>query len=186
MTGPRALLTMVAACCALSLAQPAAARDGGDGLADEGELRLAAARVLQQDDGYAVTHGTTSVLFMDILDWAVYSRGEAPHLVGLRIVTDGLPGDMPRGLAAVLRRYLAAPAMADVEAAYRTLEEGDVIVVHDDGSGAAVSLNGRLVARSRSPELVGEIALCVKNPGRLTAATEETAMNMTADGGAVR
>lgn len=186
MAGPRALLTVVAACCALALGQPAMARDDADGSASKGDLQLAAARVLQQDDAYAVSHGTTSVLFMDILDWTVYSRGEAPRLVGLRIVNDSLPEDMPRGLEAVLARYLAPLAMADVEAAYSTLGEGDIVVVHNDGTGAAVSLNGRLVARSRSPALVGEIALCVRNPGRLTTVDEETALNMAVGGGTFR
>lgn len=152
-----------------AVAQQASAENARGTESHVGDTMLAAlAGELFEGRDYAVTQGTTTVFFFDILDWTVYRDEAAPRMVVLRVLTDNLPGDMPAGLAAVLGDHLAAAKMRAVESAYAELREGDLVVVRrsKDG-GAMVSVNGHLVADTASAELVPDVVLCVKQPTRV-------------------
>lgn len=153
--------------------RPAAAENSPDG--DVGETMLAAlAGELFQGRDYAVSRGTTTVFFFDVLDWTIYRDDAAPRMVVLRVLTDNLPGDMPDGLAAVLDDHLAPAGLRAVESAYAELHEGDVVVVRrgKDG-GAVVSVNGDPVAEATSADLVRDVVLCVKQPSRVMSPDDD-------------
>ena len=148
-------------------ARPASAESDSESRVDDTMLAALAGELFQGRD-YAVTQGTTTVFFFDILDWTVYRDDAAPRMVVLRVLTDNLPGDMPAGLAAVLGDHLAPAKMRAVESAYAELREGDLVVVRrsKDG-GAMVSVNGHSVADTASGDLVRDVVLCVKQPTRV-------------------
>lgn len=144
------------------------------------QLLLALAGRVFRDRDYSVEHGTFGVLFVDFLDWAIY-RDEKPRMVAVRVLSDDLPERMPAGLRAVFERHFPPQVLARIAAAYKRLEEGDLIVVNEEGGRrATIALNGEPVATTGSVGLTRDVAASVMNPMQVVA-SEATGLQIAED-----